>query len=93
MASNLIIHERIRTTYGKAKSLAYLMNNLFKCIAPMDNNSLIKARKVVRLPLAYKKLMNGFLDKYRYSPIFKKLILFKDIKIESFKMKSLFIKF
>jgi len=66
MASNLIIHEKIRTTYGKAKSLAYLMNNLFKTLAPMDSHAKRKANTIVRIPLAYKKLMNGLLERYRY---------------------------
>lgn len=67
MASNLIIHERIRTTLGKARSLAYLMNNLFKKIAPMDTHSQKKAKFIVRIPLAYKKLMNGLVEKYRHN--------------------------
>jgi large subunit ribosomal protein L17 len=67
MASNLIIHERIRTTLGKARSLVYLMNNLFKKIAPMNIPAQRKAATIVRIPLAYKKLMNGLVDKYRHN--------------------------
>jgi len=65
MASNLIIHERIRTTLGKARSLVFLMNNLFKKIAPMDSHAEKKAKTIVRIPLAYKKLFNGLVEKYR----------------------------
>jgi len=65
MASNLIIHERIRTTLGKARSLAYLMNNIFKKSYKMDTPALKKARSIIRLPIAYSKLMNGLIDKYR----------------------------
>lgn len=65
MASNLIIHERIRTTLGKAKSLAYLMNNLFRIASPMDTPARKKVKVIVRIPMAYQKLMNGLVDKYR----------------------------
>ena len=41
------------------------MNNLFKKISPMDTHSQKHARTIVRIPLAYKKLMNGLVDKYR----------------------------
>ena len=65
MASNLIIHERITTTLGKAKSLAYLINHVFKRGFKLDISAKRKIKQILRIPSAYNKFVHGLLDKYR----------------------------
>lgn len=66
MASNLIIHERIKTTYGKAKSLAFLINRVFRIGRNIDILAKRNIRSILRIPTAYNKFFNGLLEKYRY---------------------------
>lgn len=65
MASQLIQHERIRTTRGKAKGLVCLINNIFKKGSKMDPIAKLYLQSRVKIPSAYNKITNGLIDKYR----------------------------
>jgi ribosomal protein L17 len=65
MASQLIQYERIRTTRGKAKGLVCLINHIFKKTSKMDSIAKRYLRSRVRIPIAYEKMLNGLMEKYR----------------------------
>jgi len=65
MASQLIQHERITTTRGKAKGLVCLINNIFKRSSKMDSPAIRYLKSRVRIPSAFDKITNGLIDKYR----------------------------